>query len=134
MATIQFTRPKEWSSRTRSYGIYLDGNKIGLLKNDTTLSIDVTAGNHLLNAKIDLFGSPEIAIEIKEGETKYVKVSASNYTKWAPLIVIPFLILGLLWKRVFHFNIVLVAYIPIAIYLLYMFTLGRKKYLDLKEF
>ena len=133
MTTIQITRPNEWTNRLRKYKIYLDDNHAGTISNNTTLDLYVPAGKHILIAKMGWYGSQEIEIDIKEDEIKYAKVSCSVITKWLPLIMVPFFILFFIGKD-FLPKIQWLFLVPALILIVYMLTLGRKKYLDLKEF
>jgi len=133
MTTIQITRPNEWANRIRRYKIYLDNVEQGTIANNTTLDLYVTEGKHKLVAKMAWYSSKEMEIDIKENEIKYVKVTASTITKWFPFLSIPFFVLCLLGKEWIP-QIQYLLIIPILLIIGYMLTVGRKNYLDLKEF
>ena len=140
MAKIVITRPKEWVNRMRKYQLVLDGNKTGKIKNDEIVELDVTAGRHTIEAKVDWAGSSIYELEITEGETKYLTVSTFKHANWlmptGSILIITYILLlrNVLDTRntaidnVFH--VFLVLYLLIIVYFL---SIGRKKYLWLRE-
>jgi hypothetical protein len=135
MAILQITRPNEWLNRARSYKIFLNGEKVGTIKNNSTLDLNVIPeGTQTLVAKIDWCSSPEIDITIKGDETKYIEVSSSKSLKWMLYIVMFSIVLGGGCRRSLPPQYRYVVLIPFLLFIIYMVSIGRKNYLRIKEF
>ena len=103
MPKLIIQRPNEFINRFREYVIYIDGKNIGSIANGKIKEFDVTSGSHSLVAKIDWCSSPEINFEITDTKAKIFSVGGFT------------------------------SAVPLFLSLLYYLTIGRKKYLTLKE-
>ncbi|MCC9165364.1 DUF2846 domain-containing protein [Pontibacter harenae] len=135
MATLIIKRSSEWSSRIRDYHIYVDGKKIGEIANGETKKFTVPAGLHTVKAKIDWCGSQEFKIELTEEEVQEVEVSGFAFGKW--MMPLHLCILALYVTLRFFAgeelaSILLILVLPMLLYLLYLLTFGRQKFLRLK--
>ena len=132
MAKINIQRSNEYFNRIRNYRIYVDGKKVGTIENGESKDFEIEEGNHLIEAKIDWCGSPKVSVEIKNNETKTLKVRGFNFAKWLIPSIFFILIFDFTMKIIFDFNYR--SYFSYALFLMvvYYFTLGRKKYLSLK--
>ena len=135
MATLIIKRTSEWNNRMRDIRIYLDGERIGFIGNGQTKEFDVEAGIHSLHTKIDWCGSETITIELSDDESKEVELSGFKLGKW----MVPFALIISVFYFVFgsrtDFSPLLYIglLIPFLVYLIYILTIGRNKYLLLRE-
>lgn len=85
----------------RSLPIYLDGKKIGMIKENQTLEIPVLPGNHEIFVKMDWSRSNKIVFNIAEGEQTHFKCTRS-IQGWQ----LGFLIFYMLffWNRIIQIN------------------------------
>lgn len=134
MTTLQVTRPREWQNKLRKYQLYVDGEKVGDIANGETKDFILPEGLHTVVAKIDWCSSPELTFNLKDGDVQYVKVASSKVMQLASLIVLPLLLLNIFIKIRFKHDFIFYLAVPIGLILIYMFTLGRKKYLRLESF
>jgi hypothetical protein len=70
MGTLVVFRPKTtYRDRARRYRILLDGSEVAQLRHGESARLDVEAGRHAVQARIDWATTPELAIEVVEGAT-----------------------------------------------------------------
>lgn len=69
MSTLVITRESSYPDRFRSYGVMLDGKKIGELGNAESKQFTIAPGTHAISLKIDWCGSRTLDFSIAEGET-----------------------------------------------------------------
>jgi hypothetical protein len=68
MGTLVVRRPKSgWRDFARSYRIKVDGRPRGRVRRGQSLELSVTAGRHVVCARIDWKGSPELLIDVEAG-------------------------------------------------------------------
>ena len=60
MSKLIIKRVSEWKNKMRDIRIYLDGNKIGTIRNGEIKGFEIEPGQHSLKAKIDRCGSKTI--------------------------------------------------------------------------
>ena len=141
MATkIIISRKSEWINRSRDFKLFIDGNETGKIANGGSEEYFLEPGLHTLQCKVDWCSSPELTIEVKEGETGFLKTrSAMKYYTVGYVLLLLSLGSGPILKligisRPANFSTFQVAIlIPFLLYLTYYLTLGRKKYISLKE-
>lgn len=141
MATkIIVNRKGEWINRARGFRVFLDGKEMGKIANGGAEDYPVEPGMHTLYCKIDWCSSEAFQIEIKEGETKFVKAaSGMRYYPIGVVLLIISLFLGPLLdvlkleKPANLSTIQLIILLPTLLYITYYMTFGRKKYILLKE-
>lgn len=68
MGTITISRESQFMNKMRSYDIYVDGEKIGEIKNGGTEELPVPPGEHVIQLQIDWCKSKEIPFRLSEGE------------------------------------------------------------------
>ena len=138
MAKLIITRSSEFNNMTRKFRIYLNGKKIGTILSGKTEEFDIPDGKHNLCAKIDWCGSQDFPITIRNDETKAITVSGFKH-RGVLVIITPFVIIFLILFRDFiksnsylKFPIIILASYVVLV-LTYYLTIGRKKYLEIKE-
>lgn len=83
--TLIVERPKGgWQDLLRSYTIRVDGSKIGSLRRGQSVTLELPAGSHVVDARIDWSGSPELTVEIEPNDTSTVRVEPSGNALRAP--------------------------------------------------
>jgi hypothetical protein len=105
MPKIKIYRKRDWTSRIDQTEIYLDGQKIGKTRYGETKEIDVTAGSHRLQVKLNSIwgGSKELQITTFSKDIRTFCVERNKVISYIFLI----LLLGLVFlKRYFIHAIV----------------------------
>lgn len=135
MAKLIIERTSEWNNRMRDIGLYLDGEKIGVIGNGKTKEFDIEPGEHQLWAKIDWCGSRTLNLNLSDTGIQKVKLSGFKYGKW--LMPVGMILIVLYFVLGYQLNInpifFLIFIIPIVAYLFYYLTFGRDRYLRLKK-
>lgn len=135
MPKLIIQRKSEPNNKARKITIYIDEKMVGTLANGETRAYDLELGSHEVFAKIDWFGSKKVKVDVTESPTHALKLSGFKYGTWVGLIIIG-LILGYFIGR-FRFDEDLDFLLVLAgitfMYPLYFITIGRNRYLKLKE-
>ena len=135
MGRLIVSRRKDWQNRGRKFGVYIDGEKKDVIENGEIKELEIESGKHKVQFKIDWCSSPELEIEIPTEKSKSIEISGYKIGRWLfPLFYIVFGIYFLL-KMFLNKNIVELMYlvIPFFLVMLYYYTFGRKKYIEIKE-
>lgn len=78
-ARIIFIRPRTlWRDRGRSYKLLIDGQVCGEIRHGQELSIEVSPGHHVVQARISWTGSPPVAFEVAAGQTVRLRVQPAT--------------------------------------------------------
>lgn len=135
-AKIILTRKSEWMNRNRSYKVLVDGQKTGVIRNDSAEEYLVEPGQHTIRCTVDWCSSPETTLNLAPNEIVYLQVK-SGLKYYKPLVIL--MMAGLLVNLVFVGNpasrpawsvyLRMVVLLPPLLYITYFVTLGRKKYL-----
>ena len=135
MATIHIIRPNEYMNRYRDYGLYINEKKVAELSNNKTITHQLPPGRYTFQAKIDWCYSPKLTFEIAEGEAKTFTVSGFKSGRWLVPLSLAIILLNSLVSFMFKTNFYILFLLGFAIFgvFIYYITLGRKKYLTLKE-
>ena len=144
MGKITLTRSNEYINRYREYGIYIDGIKAGVIRNGETRDFDVAPGMHTIYAKIDWCSSLTRPFYINDDDVVPFNVGSfigseklRKYSKWIGPVFIIALVLQPVLRNTLHFDNLLYYLLPVSLPLfgvmVYYLSIGRKKYLSLKE-
>ena len=135
MTKLIIKRTSEWNNRMRNIGIYLDGEKIGVIGNGEVKEFEVESGEHTLKAKIDWCGSEILKINLSDNETKKIKLSGFKFGKFMMPMAIVISIIYFAFGQQLNLDpmLFLLLIAPLGLYLVYHLTLGRNKYLRLEE-
>jgi hypothetical protein len=118
-------------NRLRKYKLFLDKTYLSSIKNDEILEFELPAGHHVIKAQmLEWCGSREIHIDLIEGETCYIKLSAFEGAKIVYPLAAMLAIIGFILMQGENKLFGLLA-IPIMAVMIYYFTIGREKYLSL---
>lgn len=79
LASVVVERPKRGRylnvrDRWRSYWIEIDGQRVGKVRIGQRLVTPVTAGRHIVRARIDWTGSPKVHVDLHSGEEVVLNV------------------------------------------------------------
>ena len=139
MKQITIKRNSEWNNRGRRIGLYIDGEKIGTLKNGEIKKFNIEEGHHKIKARIDWCGSDNVEFDLSDNFNGYFELSGFKHGNWlTPLMGI--LGAGFFLPRLFTkneifgseiANLLILIISPMFLYLLYYLTIGRNKYLQL---
>jgi hypothetical protein len=80
VAQLSIRRPQELYALLRAYGIHMDGQKIGDVRNNQTVTIMIPAGQHTLYIQLDWVKSDPLMVDLQPGETAYL-VATGQVTK-----------------------------------------------------
>jgi len=134
MAKLIIIRNSEYVNRLRTYLIYLDGVKLGNVANGDSKEFEISAGHHQVWAKINWCSSPTISFDVNEGKAKTYQVGAFPCANWLIWTTIGILILHFFLSFTIHFSYAINLIVPTFLVLFYYMTIGRKRYLSIKEF
>ena len=120
-------------NRLRDYKIFIDGKLAGTVANGQEKSFEVPAGGHTVVAKIDWTQSPELEMTLTEGQDRTLHVGMHKMASWmlpfSTVIIAAYF--GLRFSPAAAWSGFLI--IPLLGYLIYILTIGRKKYLFVEE-
>jgi hypothetical protein len=69
MATIRVKRGSAWISFLRSYSVLLDQKRVGALRRDEEIVLEISAGAHTLQMQIDWVCGAPLAFSIADTDT-----------------------------------------------------------------
>ncbi|MFD1552947.1 hypothetical protein [Putridiphycobacter roseus] len=78
--TIEITRVEQYANKARVIRIYINGVKVGFLRDGETKSFEVPATNHEIYAKIDWCKTRPLKIDAAKNETVQLELG-SNLTR-----------------------------------------------------
>lgn len=135
---IILERKSEWRNRMRGYKVVINGTEEEKkIMNGDSEEYSVPAGANSIACKVDWCSSNTLDINVSAGETVYLKVGSGMKYFWAAYV----LLMVMLFGRSFFKGVLPESYKYVAIgaavlvicYFLYYITLGRHKYLLLRE-
>jgi hypothetical protein len=133
MAIINIQRAHSFTNRWRDYEIIIDGKAVGMISPNETKAFDVSKGQHTITAKIDWCSSPDLIVELDENQTQIISVGVLKQLEWMMRVSGGIIALHFLLKIFFGFEYLLILVFPAFIFLVYILTFGRKRYLTIKE-
>jgi hypothetical protein len=133
MAIINIQRTHSFTNRWRDYEIVIDGKAVGMISPNETKAFDVSKGQHTVNAKIDWCSSPDLIVELDENQTQIIRVRELKPLEWMMRVSGGIIALHFLLKIFFGFEYLIILVFPAFIFLVYILTLGRKRYLTISE-
>lgn len=128
MTSIKIKRSSEYINAIRVFDMFIDGVSVGSIRNGESKEFPVSAGQHAVLAKIDWCSSPEVIVNVEEGQTADLKVGGFKYSQ----VLMP-IALGLVVLLLFAMEYVIYFVVPIVLLLVYYTTIGKRKYLTLYE-
>lgn len=66
---IRLTRTSEWKNRFRAFTVFINGAKIGKIRNGQTITFPINPGDHELFVKIDWCESNAVVVSVPDGVT-----------------------------------------------------------------
>lgn len=135
MTNIRIERISEWNNKLRAIELYINGEKVGNIKDGEIQEYEIDSGTHEIFAKIDWCRSPKIKLNIAENETKVMELGGFKYSKWVLFASLGILLLYYLVKHALIIDLhFLIWVVPIGLlYPFYYITFGRNRYLILTE-
>ena len=133
MATVKIERTKEYVNLLRNYKILIDGQSVGTIAYGESKEFNTIGGQYAVSAKIDWCSSPEILIDIKDHQTKILKVGGFKNGQYIMPIIAGLIILDLLISNFIDFRYTVFLVVPMGLMLIYYLTIGRNRYLTLTE-
>lgn len=135
MASIKIERPAEWMNMARSYGIYINGKKVGKIQNGETKIYKVKPGINKIHSKIDWCESQDVSVNVSEGEMLVFRISSFKYASLMIGLLMGLLFLNLLIHYFLNVNFTGFVFLPFTLFLyfIYYLTFGRHKYLRIEK-
>ncbi len=133
MAIINIQRAQSYTNRWRGYEIIVDGKAAGTISENETKAFNVSKGQHTITAKIDWCSSPDLIVELDENQTQIISVGVLKQIDWMMPVSGGIIALHFLVKIFFGFEYLLVLVFPVFIFLVYILTFGRKRYLTINK-
>lgn len=133
MPIITITRNNEFINRLRPYRIYMDGKPLGKIANGKTMEFTVPAGTHTLQAKIDWCASPELSFSVWDGNTASFHVGGFKGARIFIPAATGLIVIQIVLSFFFDSNWLSIPSLIILAFLIYIFTIGRNRYLTLSE-
>ncbi len=98
MPKITLRSTKGWNNRNRNFGVYVDGQKIGMIQSGHSKEFEIEPGEHQLKAKSGLFRTKKISMSLDKDENKNIELTGFKFWKWLASFIlltgVLFLILG----------------------------------------
>lgn len=135
MSTLIIQRTSEWNAKVRDIGIYIDDEKVGIIKDGESLTFNIPEGTHTIKAKIDWCGTNAESFTIIKNETIYFQLSGYKYGNLLFPAMLGIMVLYYLGTYFFDMNMNFLAYVGVLFFMypLYFLTLGKNKYLVLEK-
>ncbi|SCG51682.1 hypothetical protein GA0070623_1953 [Micromonospora rifamycinica] len=76
MPTVIFVRGIDTIGAGRKFRIYVDGQLAAKLGNSDRISIEIGAGSHVVQARLDWLRSPPLTLELTTGDVVTVETTA----------------------------------------------------------
>ena len=133
MPKLIIKRTSEWNNRMRGIVIFLDGKKIGVIRNGELKEFEIEPGEHNIKAKIDWCGSEKLLINLADNEVKKIELSGFKLGKYMMPVALIICIIYFTFGEQLNLSpmLFMLLILPFGLYLMYHLTLGRNKYLRL---
>lgn len=140
MAKIIISRTSAFSHRFRPFEVFIDGERVGLIKNGSTEEFNTTSGFHKVHCKMSWYYSEAFNITMGADEVKYLKVGVTQkflgliYAILGMSLLISIIFRSASWydNAIFN-NICSAALVIIITHGLYYSIVARKRYLQVSE-
>jgi hypothetical protein len=140
MAKIIINRKGEWMNRLRKFQVYVDGEKVGEIKNGSAEEFMVSAGHHSLQCKMGRYCSNFCELTTGESDVKFLAVRSNLKFFWVFYSILLVAILAPLVARFLkvqlpeNFETFRIGVLILVICYFLYYTLFRKNsYLSLAE-
>ena len=130
MGKLTVKREKSFLSSARKYKIILDGETIGQVSNNDTVTLDVPEGEHTIQVGISLINGISKKLKVNFNQDESVVVVKPNPIMWAILICV--IILGAnlgigLSRGIFSWPIFVVIMIFIGLSTIFAVSIKQEK-------
>lgn len=130
MPKITLRSTKGWNNRNRNLGIYLDGQKIGMIQSGHTKEFEIEPGEHELKAKSGLIRTKKTSMSLDKDENKNIELSGFKFWKWLAssilLIGVLFVIIGPYFNFYNDKLFVIFVILPEVVFLFYYLSFRFK--------
>lgn len=133
---IILNRKPEFINKRRAFQFFIDGKEVSKIKNGGSEEFILEPGTHELQAKINWCSTEVLTVDLKEGETLFLKMrSGMKYFTAAYFLMIAALLSTLIFRyahiplpeNFYWYQAAGIA--PFIIYLLVYVTIKRKEYI-----
>ncbi|MDX2280126.1 MAG: hypothetical protein NW218_11085 [Saprospiraceae bacterium] len=133
MAIINVQRAHSLTNRWRDYEIIIDGEAVETISPNETKAFNVAKGQHTITAKIDWCSSPDLIVELDENLTQTIHVGVLKQIDWMMPVSGGVIALHFLLKIFLGFEYLLILIFPVFVFLVYILTFGRKRFLTISK-
>ncbi len=133
MTSIRIKRSSEYINAIRVYEVLIDGILVGSIRNGECKEFSVSDGRHVVVAKIDWCSSPEVIVDVDEGQAVELTVGGIKYSRVLIPIGLGIVLLHVLLSMFTDIEYVIYFVVPIVLLLFYYISFGKRKYLTLSE-
>ncbi|MHC5202143.1 hypothetical protein [Myroides sp. LJL119] len=133
MAVFTVNRPSNFVYGYRKYRIKIDGKTVGSISDGQTKEFTLPKGVFKVTAHIDWCSSNPIYIDTNQQELTHMVVKPFILALWIVPVIVACVLVSLLGVFVLKKSFFLLLLIPAILYLVYLFSLGRKKFLILEQ-
>ena len=133
MAIINVQRAQSYTNRWRDYEILIDGEAVGTISPNETKAFNVAKGQHTVTAKIDWCSSPDLIVELDENQTQTIHVGVLKQIDWMMPVSGGVIALHFLLKIFLGFEYLLILIFPVFVFLVYILTFWRKRFLTISK-
>jgi hypothetical protein len=67
-----------WRDHVRAYRVLIDGRKVGSLRENEALTVELPAGSHDLSVRVDWTGTQSVPVEVEANRDHLYEVSPSQ--------------------------------------------------------
>lgn len=68
-AAVSIKRPAKLAFATRKFSVFIDGRKVGSVKNGSVSRFEVSPGRHTLQVKVDFYRSKPCSVDLEPGQS-----------------------------------------------------------------
>lgn len=86
-ARIIFYRAGGWTDRARAYKLLIDDEECGRIKRNSSLAVDVPAGQHRVTARIDWCSGNIVTVDVEDGGLVEIDVSNPHGALRGPFVI-----------------------------------------------
>lgn len=133
MATIKISRSREYINALRKFQVFIDGEAVCSLRNGETRAFSVSGGRHTVRAGVDWCSSPEVVVDVDDGQAVELKVGGFKYSRILIPIGLGIFLLHVLLSMFTDIEYVIYFVVPIVFLLFYYISFGKREYLTLSE-
>lgn len=133
MAILTIKRPSTFVNGYRNYTVKVDGKTVGSISDGQTKEFTLDKGAFKVTAHMDWYSSNPVYIDTNERQEITLQVKPFKLTLLTITVVVASIIGSVFGYFVLKTPLLLLLLFPAILYIVYLITMGRKKYLVLTQ-